>query len=78
MSALVITENVINSVNTYGIKISFGEKTFIFPSISEYKNDVIVLMGRLQDTDIAAVHINDIVRDYIMELAYNRLKQNNI
>ena len=65
--------------STFGIRIETDQgETRAYPDISERRSDAERLMRRLEQGDVSPVHCDDVVRDFILELAYERLSRNGL
>lgn len=62
--------------NGYDLLIKTENSDFLYKNISENKNLLEKLRMRMLKDDIATVHLNDIIRDFIIENAINRLSEN--
>ena len=79
MISFVLEPSESGEQTTYGIRILKGNETLRFyPSVSEYREDAVRLINRLERNDVSALHYDDVVSDYILELAYNRILKNGI
>lgn len=72
-----IIEEQINNKIIYGIVIENESCKLRFPYISENKDNVTDLLSSIPD-DISADHIKDIIKDFIMGKAYDKLIMNNL
>ena len=63
---------------SYGLKITEENTETVYQNLSDSKANVEQLCQNLQNSDISAVHINDIIRDFIVEEAYDRLLENSL
>ena len=63
---------------SYGLKITEENIETIYSNLSDNKENVEQLCQNLQNSDISVVHINDIIRDFIVEEAYDRLLENSL
>lgn len=63
----------------YGLKIetNLGE-TLYYNYISSVYSDAKALCDRLSHTDVSPIHFNDIVRDYITQIYYEKLAINHL
>ena len=63
----------------YGVLIETSQGDILsFPCISYCKEETDELLARMLRSDLQIVHFSDIVRDYITELYYRRLRQNGL
>ena len=64
---------------TYGVTIK-SEKGQIctYPEIADRRSDAERLLRRLEQGDVSPVHYDDVVYDFILELAYERLERNGL
>ena len=70
---------LLDDLNMYGLSIPGTPDTnYIYPAVSARKKDVLRLMDRFTDQDISQIHYDDIVRDFILETAYDLIKINGI
>lgn len=64
---------------TFGIRIICRDGTdHCYPDVTNYRSEALRLQSRLQTDDISALHCNDIVRDYLFELLFERLERNGL
>lgn len=75
---IVITEKLCGNRVSYGIEICENGKTQSFSALTENKERLEQLKIRLSNSDISAVHINDIIRDFVTEEACDRLLLNSL
>ena len=68
----IIHSNV-NSKSYYGIEIEENGNTETFSAVTESEEKAEQLKRNLEDSDISAVHIRDIIRDFIAEEACDKL-----
>ena len=68
----IIHSNV-NSKRYYGIEIEENGNTETFSAVTESEEKAEQLKRNLADSDISAVHIRDIIRDFITEEACDKL-----
>lgn len=73
-----ISEETVNGGLVYGIVIIFGGEAYTYKYISCVRKNVERLISRLENEVISPVHFNDIVRDYILELAYAVIDANGL
>ena len=70
---------VMDEVNMYGLNIHGAmDKNYTYPAVSVHKNDVLQLMDRFTNDGISHVHYDDIIRDFILESAYDLIEANGI
>ena len=63
----------------YGIRIETAQGDVLsFPCISYCREETDELLSRMLCGSLQPVHYTDVVRDYITELYYRRLKQNGL
>ena len=63
----------------YGVLIETAQGDVLsFPCISYCKEEADELLARMLRSDLQIVHFGDVVRDYITELYYRRLRQNGL
>lgn len=75
---IVITEKLNEDSISYGLKIRENGKTTCFSGLTERKDRIEQLKRNLENSDISAVHINDIIRDFVTEDACDRLLLNSL
>ncbi len=75
---IVITEQLADEIKYYGINITENGKTMCYFRLTEKKEKIEQLKRNLQNSDISAVHINDIIRDFIAEDACDKLLINSL
>ena len=73
-----LTENIRTGRITYGIEIITNDITETYPDITANKEKAEQLIRNLEDSDISAVHIKDIIRDFIAEEACDKLLANSL
>ena len=76
MREIVITEKLNGDIISYGLTIRENGKTSCYSALTENKIRIEQLKRNLENSDISAVHINDIIRDFITEDACDRLLSN--
>ena len=63
----------------YGVRVSDAQGTILsYPDISASRGETERLLRRLSVGDVSPLHYDDVVRDYIIELAYERLQRNGL
>lgn len=62
----------------YGLEITVNDKVFRYKDISSNKNEIEQLKTRLSNENISEKHVNDIIKDFIIGKAYDRLILNGI
>lgn len=63
----------------YGVSAAATDDTIReYPYISGRKSDAQRLLDRIQGSDLSPVHLEDVVADYLLEIAYDRMKDNGI
>lgn len=72
-----IIEEQIDNIIKYGVVIERNDCEFRFSNISENKRNVENLLSGLSE-DISPTHYGDIIRDFIIGEAYEKLSENNI
>lgn len=75
---IVITEKQNEDSVSYGLQIREGGNVSCFSGLTENKNRIEQLKRNLENSDISAVHISDIIRDFVTEDACNRLLANSL
>ncbi|MBQ6065687.1 MAG: hypothetical protein IJK89_02610 [Clostridia bacterium] len=64
---------------TFGIRIATDQgQIFTYPEIAERRADTERLVRRLKLSDVSPLHYDDVVRDYILALAFERLRRNGL
>ena len=63
---------------SYGLKITEENIETVYSNLSDSEDKIKKLCLNLQNSDISIVHINDIIRDFIVEEAYDRLFENSL
>ncbi len=76
--SIIITEQCENGITYYGIDVNENNKSSSYIRLTEHKEKIEQLKGRLLNPDISAVHINDIIIDFIEEDACNKLLLNSL
>ena len=63
----------------YGLRILFEDGSVReYRSLSPIASEAERLRDRLSDSDVSPVHYDDVVRDYILETAYERIDRNRL
>lgn len=75
---IVITEELKEDTKTYGLEIRECGSISLFSGLTERKEKIEQLKRNLENSDISAVHINDIIRDFVTEDACDRLLLNSL
>ena len=75
---VVITEELIEDTKSYGLEIREHGSISHFSGLTERKEKVEQLKRNLENSDISAVHISDIIRDFVTEDACDRLLMNSL
>ena len=75
---IVITEELKEDVKTYGLEIREHGALSCYSGLTERKEKIEQLKRNLENSDISAVHINDIIRDFVTEDACDRLLLNSL
>ena len=79
MDVYELTAKQINDLTVYGVSIRTQEKSLgEYPFISCDRAEALRLLERLRGGDVSAVHYDDIVADYLLELAYKRQSANGV
>ena len=79
MSAFTLTKLPCEGNTEYGIRIESADYGIReYPCVSTDKSETEKLIHRLDTGDVSPLHFDDIVRDYILELAYERMKRNHL
>lgn len=75
---IIITEKSNQDGISYGLEIRENGKTRDFSELTESKDRIEQLKRNLENSDISAVHIDDIIRDFVTEDACDRLMLNSL
>ena len=75
---IIITEKLNQDGKSYGLEIRENSKTRDFSELTVSKDRIEQLKRNLENSDISAVHINDIIRDFVAEEACDRLMLNSL
>ena len=75
---IIITEKMNQDGKAYGLEIQENGKTRDFSGLTASKDRIEQLKRNLENSDISAVHINDIIRDFVAEEACDRLMLNSL
>lgn len=75
---IIITEKLNQDGKSYGLEIRENGKTRDFSELTESKDRIEQLKRNLENSDISAVHIKDIIRDFVAEEACDRLMLNSL
>ena len=63
----------------YGVSVTDADATIRnYPFISSRKSEAERLLDRIQGADLSPLHVEDVVADYLLEIAYDRMKDNGI
>lgn len=74
-----LTAKIIEDSIMYGVKLLTGQGLVReYDKISMKKREAQDLVIRLNGTDVSLTHLDDIVRDYILELAYSMIESNGL
>ena len=76
-ATLLTTEHADGFIYGVTIKSDKGQ-TYTYPEIADRRSDAERLLRRLEQGDISPVHYDDVVYDFILELAYERLERNGL
>ena len=75
---IVITEKQNEDSVSYGLEIRENGNIYCYSALTESRKRLEQLKRNLENSDISAVHISDIIRDYITEDACDRLLANSL
>ena len=75
---IVITEKQSDDLVSYGLEIRENGNISRFSCLTEKRERIEQLKRNLENSDISAVHIDDIIRDFITEDACSRLIMNTL
>ena len=79
MVSAELLQNRRDGAVTYGVSIiSARGTTRTYPDISASRPEAERLLRRLRTDDVSPLHYDDIVRDYIIELAFERIQRNGL
>ena len=68
-----------DSGTMYGVSVAATDDPIReYPYISSRKSDAQRLLDRIQGSDLSPVHLENVVADYLLEIAYERMKDNGI
>lgn len=63
----------------FGVRILSGGSVFReYPCISSDEEEAVRLRRRLACGDLSPVHFDDVVRDFILEQAYEKIEKNHL
>lgn len=75
---LRIIHSTVNNRIYYGIEIEENGNTETYSAVTESEEKAEQLIRNLADSDISAVHIKDIIRDFITEEHCDKLLANSL
>ena len=79
MFEFTLTKTAFPEKTEYGILISEdGETVRAYPAVSARQDEAERLRQRLSRGDISPLHFDDVVRDFLLELAYDRIADNRL
>lgn len=73
----IVQENN-NYENSYGLIVETSENTLHFTGLTESKIAIQNLCKRIEGEDITNEHLKDIIKDFILGNAYDRLTANEL
>lgn len=73
----IISESIKN-VTVYGIVVTTDNETIHFNGLTERQNEIEALQTRINNSDMTKEHLNDVIKDFIIGNAYERLILNNL
>ena len=63
----------------FGIAVKENGKTVVsYPDVSRSKEEAERLRRQMERSDLSPVHYDDVVRDYLVELMYERMERNGL
>ena len=63
----------------YGVSVTAADAVVrAYPYVSSRRSEAVRLLDRMQGADLSPVHVEDVVADYLLEIAYQRMKDNGI
>ncbi len=75
---IVITEKQNEDSVSYSLEIRENGNIYCYSELTESRKRIEQLKRNLENSDISAVHISDIIRDFITEDACDRLLANSL
>lgn len=75
---LTITEKENNILVSYGLEIKIDDEFFNFSDLTNDKTEIEKLKARIETGKISKEHIKDIIKDFIMGSAYDKLITNDL
>ncbi len=75
---LSITEKENNVLVSYGLEIKIDDELFNFSDLTNDKEEIEKLKSRIETGKISKEHIKDIIKDFIMGSALDKLITNNL
>ena len=79
MTTFSITDRKADGRTCYGISVKAESgRLYTYPDVSSVCEEARRLVNRLKQSDLAECHFNDVVRDYLFELLYERLERNGL
>ena len=77
MAIIKLTTSIHGETTEYGIRIEIDGRIFReYPAVTTAREEAERLLHRLSEADLSALHYDDVVRDYILELAYEKIARN--
>ena len=74
-----LIERVDDDSPLFGIAVKENGKTVVsYPEVSRSKEEAERLLRRMERSDLSPIHYNDVVRDYLFELMYERMEKNGL
>ena len=77
IKAEIISESI-KDVKAYGILVTIDNETLCFNGLTERQNEIDSLQSRINNSDMTKEHLNDVIKDFIIGNAYERLILNNL
>lgn len=79
MAVLCMTDRSVDGCTRYGITVKAESgRLYTYPDVSSVCEEARRLLNRIQQSDLAECHYNDVVRDYLFELLFERLERNGL
>ena len=78
-TAYSISQQTHCGISVYGIRIQSGDRILReYPYVSPAQDDVVTLLRQMQQEDVAPVHYDDIVKDFLYLLFLKKLQYNGL
>ena len=74
-----LTQSYSDGKTVYGVRTTKAENLPVaYPEISSDRHEAEMLLQRMGQSDLSPLHFDDVVRDYLLELAYKRMARNGL